>query len=412
MKRFISFILLFFYIYSTQFVFIPGSIGTRAIMGVLGFCSFIINFRCIKNNKYLLSRLKKIIQALIPIPVIALFSLLINSSGDFEFVKYFVSIILIFFASYFVIINLKKNKIYNLFDLINFFSYVVFAQLIISIVAFLFPGIKEFLMSVQVWDGDEQWLGETVSVRLVGLGASFFGAGITNSFCLLLITYEMLHKKLSKYEIIKELLLFLFILLFGIFMARTTVIGLFLSLFLIVVTKRKYIVNKWTAVFPTLLIIIPLFYIIYTKYVLNNPTMELLVDQGYEMIINTIEGDDFSSKSTNRLVEMYESYPSRIWTYLFGDGYYTDPIDGMYYMHIDIGYFRLIYYFGIIGLFFFLRFQYKVTCLACSSFLMSKQMLISLCALFLLLNLKGFSDIVCYLFLFIFSTPNHWKANT
>ena len=96
--------------------------------------------------------------------------------------------------------------------------------------------------------------------------------------------------------------------------------------------------------------------------------MELLVEQGFELVLNAQDSGEMSSASTNRLGEMYESYPTRIETYILGDGYYTDPNDGKYYMHIDIGYFRLIYYFGLLGLFFYLSYQYKLIKMMCDSY--------------------------------------------
>lgn len=59
--------------------------------------------------------------------------------------------------------------------------------------------------------------------------------------------------------------------------------------------------------------------------------------------------------------EMYV-WPDSISTYIWGDGrfYETagDPFGG-YYMGVDIGFIRLIYYFGIFGLLAFYWLQFK-----------------------------------------------------
>ena len=59
-------------------------------------------------------------------------------------------------------------------------------------------------------------------------------------------------------------------------------------------------------------------------------------------------------------MEWWKNAHFEIKTFLIGDGLYTNPNGVGYYMGTDIGFFRRIYYGGIIGLLLYLYYHYKI----------------------------------------------------
>ena len=404
MKFTLSIFFVFFYLYSVQFVFVPSHIGTRALIGLLGlFCLWLdmVNHRLSQPIRV---RIRKFFIALIPIVVMSLVTMGINGTGDIEFVKYFFSMALIICGAFFIFVVLFRFGKYNLYDLIDILKYVVIIQMIISLAMFFEPSVRDSIMNIQVLtiSGSEKIVEQTLAVRLVGLGSSFFGAGIINAFCLCMMSFKMLTRKMTACRMTLELFEYLFILLMGIFMSRITVVGLLMSLVMIIYARRIYVANGLKKLLPAVLILVPLSFFVYFKIIASNSEFEVLINHGFELMISASEGEGMESKSTNHLKGMYESYPSEISTYIIGDGYYTDPQGDGYYKQIDIGYFRLIYYFGFFGLLAYLLFQYRIIKMMRESMALPKYMLIILFGLVLIFNLKGFADFASMALLFIF----------
>ncbi|HFF4972508.1 TPA: hypothetical protein ACGDK8_003939, partial [Acinetobacter baumannii] len=89
--------------------------------------------------------------------------------------------------------------------------------------------------------------------RLVGIGASFFAAGILNSFFLILLAYYINYSK-GKKNYFLLLTLFLIISIVGILFSRTTIIGIVLSIFFFLNYKNLFKVVL--LIFPLLFLLI------------------------------------------------------------------------------------------------------------------------------------------------------------
>lgn len=403
MKIFYIF-LFYFYIFSTQFIFVPGHLGTRVLIGIIGMSCFSIYMSRNKISRRLKYNLITIIMSLVPIAFLSALTMIINGSMDAEFIKYFFSMIIVFFASYFVaetVLSDKKNDIFYIIDLIK---YVSLLHLVIALCAFLMPSLKNFIVDIQAYDYKSRSDSDYIfAARLVGLGPSFFVAGIVYCCTLVLMTYKFMFKKMSSREVTTDVCAYLFIILFGIFTSRMTIMGLLFSILLVFFTKRRDRQNKWKKVLPAALLIIPFITFVYINTIYNNPDMEIMVNHGFEMLNNAQDKGEANSASTNRLLEMYEEYPSEVSSYLYGDGFFSSPKGDGYYKNIDIGYFRLIYYFGIIGTLFYFLFQYKVLLLMKKSYKRTNTLIRILLFLLLIINLKGFADIASITLLFTFN---------
>ena len=77
----------------------------------------------------------------------------------------------------------------------------------------------------------------TYGMRLQGWGSNFFGAGIINGLALILMTYLFLNKRVRRLWCFT--ILYVFILVIGILIARTTLIGFLFSLFYLLAWKWK-----------------------------------------------------------------------------------------------------------------------------------------------------------------------------
>lgn len=66
----------------------------------------------------------------------------------------------------------------------------------------------------------------------------------------------------------------------------------------------------------------------------------------FEPILNYLNGDGFESTSMTALGAMYVLPNSK--TFFVGDGLYTNTATGFYYMNTDVGFLRLLYFWGII----------------------------------------------------------------
>jgi len=192
-----------------------------------------------------------------------------------------------------------------------------------------------------------------------------------------------------------------FILLFvlGTMMARTTLIGMIMALALLFWPSSITRITISKSVFKflgSLLVILMLMGSM--VFLLSKESRELLsnaTEFGFELFINYAQGEGVKSASTDELKDMF-IWPENLSTYVMGDGYYMNPLDpARYYMGTDVGYLRLIYYFGIPGTIVYLLIQF-LPIAVCSYINRHSHFLLRffICSfIFLLtLNVKGFTD--------------------
>ena len=133
-----------------------------------------------------------------------------------------------------------------------------------------------------------------------------------------------------------------------------------------------------------------------------------------ELFINLFSGQGLETESTDILLEMYQILPTTLTTWLVGDGFYLaqNSVDGLYYMGTDVGYLRIIFATGIIGV---------VINIAVHTYLCAKTMAITpsrailyfaLLSLYLILLIKGMvSFIALFGYLYIAELANGTEKN-
>lgn len=392
---------LFFYIFPVSFVFMPFS--THVILGIFGFIYWLLI--CISRKSFLLSKSTMgIVKTVFIILVVASISYFLNSNSEDKFIFYFFPLLVNFSGAFFIsrLFILWRVKLDESVLCYNFVL-VVMLQMLITLLINTNSNIMSFFLNIQ--KGETIALDvveETISFRLIGFGAMFFYAGIINSIALLTIAFLYIIGYVNRF-----VLVFFHIVIFsiGMIMARTTLIGFTLSLLLLVMyfffcrERRKIIIN-----FLYKYLLLVLCFIVLLSFFLDFSDIEKYYKFGFEMFDNYLNGEGLSSQSTNQLSDLYV-YPTKLTTYIYGDSRWMDPLNSsMYYMHTDVGYLRLIFCFGIMGLIAFSVYYFNLIHLllkhsSAALFLLYS----SFGVLFLILNFKGFADFSNILYLFYFS---------
>jgi hypothetical protein len=406
MARTVAFGALFFYLYSINLSAIPLGVGTRVYMSLAGCTLMLLQSTIGSGVSFLTKDFGKIIAALMMVPAISIIAILANQTADLEFVKYPISMLLIFAAAYFVRFvfvfafpsSYQKNLVY-------IFIGCVALQCVLAVVMFASPGIKELLLSVvSASDVEAEQISSTGEFRLLGFGSNFFGSGITNGMALMLICFCVRHYAGSRLAAFFFGLAYLLIALVGILMSRTTVVGVVLSIAYLhgmLYFRATYQLSVNYRPFMTALALSILFALSLFFVLVDFSIVEPMLNWAFEPLINYFSGDGLKSQSTDQLADMYTGSNLAKLPWFIGDAMFRDPfVQDLYYMHVDVGYMRLIYYFGLPGLTAYLVFQVRTIFSTLQFFRDDHTFAYLASAYLLLLNFKGFTDLFVFFALF------------
>lgn len=409
--RIVIFILFFIYIYSLQLKFIPFGIGTRAVLGVVGICVYCYDsYRTWLIGRFHVDKNMLVLGfVLCLICFITFCSLTYNHTQDTTFFKYPVSITLILGAAYLLSYCVKIiHRTISFIIISRYVVIVVVVQMLLALAMYLQPSLRDFLNSfLYMSEFDKSMIAQTGGFRLIGFGAYFFGVGITNSCCLLLVAMIIKVSQVSYRVYLYYVIAFLIIAFGGLMMSRTTLVGIILAFLLLLYKTRliKYeLTYRFCSIYLSLLFLLGMSFFLFFLLPESIRNNVLIAGRfGFELFINYFREGELASSSTDVLMDMY-ILPDNLKTYIIGDGYYVGLGDVFsYYKEIDVGYLRLIYYFGIFGLGTYLFFQYLII-----YFVKNRNsekyspFFVMLFILMLILNLKGFTDLFSFVVLFYF----------
>lgn len=354
-------ILVFMYIFMFRVV---GPIDSSMVLG----CFLLVN---IINNRKAQKRLKNIICTDAFIGLLGAFAFLclwivavtiINQTYDFSFVKTWLHVLIQVIIGLFVYCYLYSKG--QTKSICNYIIIAFILQSAIEWLALLSPVFKAFIYSTKT-ESVRRIANQYSGIRGLSLaGSSFFGLAI--SFGLVYILYLSSYNTLFKKHSFIKFLCFVFLVSGTFFAGRTGLVGLAIALILgliRVVSGRIKLNMKYVfGIIIILLIGIGSFAIIAHSFRDVNIVFKrigYLYDYVFEALISLFNGKGLSTSSTSELFsEMYFSMPFK--TLVIGDGYYTDPFTGSYYMNTDSGYMRVILYLGLPGLVMMLVFQYYI----------------------------------------------------
>jgi hypothetical protein len=384
--------IVFLYVYDISFAIFPSILSTKAIIAILGFGIFFVKLfqNGVKLKVNIILFKIGIVTALLMF--FSMLSILYNMTSDFEFLIYAYKVIGTIFAAYFIIQVMKKIKLNSsFFNISSLIVNVVLIQAFIASIMYLSPDAKYFLYSIQNIKVDFML---AFTSRFMGFGSHFFGAGIVNGMALILLAILLRHSTFKSREALLLSLKFFIIFIIGMALSRTTIVGFAIACIIIFLPKNlSFTISKNKLPFISILVFLPIILGLILK---SNPVAFELISPAlnfaFEMFVNLYESASFSTRSSDVMLQMY-IFPDEIKTWIIGDGLYKNPFEEEYYMHTDIGYLRLIYYFGILGLLVYFTLQYYLLVPALKIFKLNYSYIVFIFIYLLILNLKGVAQL-------------------
>lgn len=319
----------------------------------------------------------------------AMFSYVYNFDSDFFYIRETLLISLIYFFSAFGVRKIFDllGLDFNLETILKFSILAILFQLLISLFANFSPYILNLFISFFNIDGlSLESASSFMEARFIGIGASFFGSGIITSFFLILLSY-FINTYCERKNYFFYMLVYVFFIIIGLLFSRTTVIGVLLSVLFFI--NAKNIIRVMVLGIPTIILLLFLIKIL----IASNDKFSF----GLDFLFDFKKSQ--ASSSVGMLTEMYNILPNKLETWILGDSKYKKLSNGAflgYYKDTDIGYFRIIFSNGIVGLLLFIILNTYIVFKSFKSGLLC--LLLLLC--FLILNVKGVANMYFFCFLF------------
>lgn len=338
-------------------------------------------------------------------------SSVVNTITENTFIIFPFQVIYLLLLSYCIYYITKRFcKVISFYVITRYFLMTLVVQSVIAIVMFVNQPICLFLFDLQGIDLTSRVIKMYFGVRLIGLGCFYFGAGAIYGLGLIAIMPFMLKAK-NKQQLIKLILLYVYIFIVGIFFARTAMIGCVFSIvYLIFCILIPKMCNKVFLVFRQFIIYLTVFGIALVFIYTSSPKLQEdygdIIDFGFEAFINLVENGELSTASSDGLTEYHLSiWPQNQKIYYIGDMRWTKG--DSYYGDSDVGYVRLLFYFGVPGVILFLLYQYSIVRI---SGLIFKERILSFfffTVFFyaLILLIKGYIDVASLIFIYL-----HYKS--
>jgi hypothetical protein len=328
--------------------FVVSSIQSSIVAGGICICCILSNKKKTKDLFVLMGNKHCFLMIYFPIIIIMnsfLFSIIhfsLDISYSYSFITLFLKVICIFAA---VEVMYDKNKPIEYYEKIIIYIFVI--QSIIQLLAFMNRSFASILLhfnhAYELYEGTGGGRGLALS------GGTGWPLGLSYGLPFIFYTkvYLLGQKRIGFSIVIMGVLL-----VAGIFFSgRSAYFGIIVSAIYFIFYNRKSIYGKFKVII-TFIIFLLLGILLFLLFFSNIVT--LLVEQifpwAFEFFYKQAEHGNLETGSTNRLLEMWEA--AKLITpeiFIFGEGYFTDPVTGKYFHRIDVGYLRNIFYWGIIG---------------------------------------------------------------
>ncbi|MFD1166483.1 hypothetical protein ACFQ2C_12790 [Sphingobacterium daejeonense] len=392
-------IILFFYIYPIFLSFLP--IPLDRLLQIIGFLVFLFTP---KFRKYILQSpsFHKILIGAVGISILTFIAQAFNySEQDFYFLRQVTNIFFNFFSAYLIIFLLYKYHPDQVFHKLTQYLIIVYVlQAVFSFVLFLNPAIFDIYISLLKQDNNENFMDRlnVIEKRLIGVGSGFFlGVLKYGVVFFMLIIFPYIFSLKSKYLYIFSLVL---VTIAGVMTGRTFFVAILMGIVLFSLIDWK---NSFKFIFKILplSLIIGFGIITISDFLIEGDRLENISNYVLEIFINYEETGTLSTSSSDATKDMY-IFPTNDKTWLLGDGRMMMN-DGSYYMGSDVGYVRLIFYFGIIStvLYFLIQGSYFSILIGLTKDKSLKLYFLFLFIWILVLNLKGISNLDQFVILFL-----------
>ena len=350
----------------------PG-VNTKLFMAVMGLVYLLFNPKnlvvdFINKNIIALSLWASVFS------LICFASVILNGTSDFTYATYVVSMFVWLFAA-FLLINLIQS-VHGYVSIQLLTNYVVSVSVIQCLCTLLLEYNVNFLDFVKNHQFGLTLLYECED-RLQGIAAAIDPAGIRFAAILVMLGYVAVnHTNWNRIIWIAYLLAFIFITIIGNMISRTTVVGTLLAIVYwggIMIFGKSDQKKETATIFKYLIVLLIASLSIVIFYYNTDLDFRENLRFGFEGFFSLVEKGTWEVYSNDILKSMIK-FPESFKTWIIGDGYIDNPTNGSdpyyvgehykgYYMNVDIGYLRFIFYCGIIGLFTFTGFfLYVVKC--------------------------------------------------
>ena len=362
-----------FYFFPFEFTFLPG-VNTKMAMAGMGLFLYVLDL--LKPRGPLINK-----EGLVIVIFAALFSLstllsvVVNSTSDYTYVTYIVSMFVWLGGAYTAVRIVKLLHGSVSVELIaNYLIGVCVGQCVLALMIDSIPVFKaivdRFVVGFDFVDTDVL----TKANRLYGIGAGLDVAGTRFASVLVIIAVQLQNLSMSRFykQMWIYVLAFVIVSVIGNMMARTTTLGVVIALLYFVLKSgsftlllKKSNIRIWKYLILVLSLALPIIIYLYA----SNEQFYDNIRFAFEGFFSLAEKGKWETNSNNILKEMVV-LPDNFKTWLIGDGYivnprwsdpyYVGPIYGGYYMGTDIGYLRFIFYFGLLGLSVFITYFFNV----------------------------------------------------
>lgn len=371
----LALVMLSFYFFPFEFTFMPG-INTKMAMAGIGLIVLIIQYAK-KRNVNLDKDFMSIVVLAVIVSLIGFTAVTYNGTSDYTYATYVVSM-LVWLSAANVIVSLIRN-IHGRVEVSLVCDYLIVLCVVQCSLALLidsFPTVKHFVDSFLAGQG---FMGK-MDDRLYGIGCSLDVAGTRFCSILLMCIYRLVGISSDtritdinrRWLILWYLSAFMFIAVVGNMIARTTTIGIALSVVYLLILTRPFSLSSireykslWSWAGGILLVTIGMSVLFYKI----SPTFQHNLRFAFEGFFSLAEKGTWEVHSNDVLKSMIV-FPKELKTWLIGNAYFDNPyyLDPYYtgvrwhgfYQDTDIGYLRFIFYFGIFGLITFIAYIIKV----------------------------------------------------
>lgn len=402
-KIFTITLIMFFTLFPINFVFLPSFASTRLILAFLGSIVWFLDLAR-KRKIYYYKFLTVFFITFLTSIWSVLSTSVLSSGNDYTFVKLPFTIIVMYFSCYLCISSIRLFHGFINFHLVTrYFLYTILLQSLIVILQFVNPIFGSFLTGLQRLSEMQVAISNyhlEEGSRFVGFGLLFYTASFFYGAALILIAFQLRYKKINDRKVIIYRFLYFLIFFIGMGLSRSTIIGFMSSLLVLIFPIRNFS-NFFKVVFKTSSSIIFIIFIIFiiSRFFPNiSKGLEALVNNAFDFIIAYVNKGQLSSESASGTLD-YLIFPKDISTYFIGTGLYETYFSIGDFNYSDIGYLRLIYYFGLPGLILFFTVEIKLLKLAFKR----KEFLpiyYSMLVILLITNFKGLTTLAVIAILF------------
>lgn len=389
-RKFQNFLWMFFYIYNVLFAGVPAMFRTRMIIG--GWGTIVLLFKKGHYWSYIFTTIILLNMLFVACTVV---TAAVNSHYDLWFTQY-ATLCCIYLMGGIYVSSQFRVKVYSFDDFLYFIAWVILIHSILTICGYAIRPLGQWIYTIQSFGGADNVI-STVTYwhsRAIGFGiGSFFSGGILCGLGAILFTYLV---KISYLKPAKGGILTILSIILGMFIARTSMFGLLGLLMFVNVNGSDW--NKALKIIISAVVTLGFLYLVYLQFFAKS----LSLDWAFELFINFFQNDDISTKSTTALKSMW-IFPDNLKTWIVGDGLFFDK-RGNYYMHTDVGYLRIIFDIGLLGMIVFFANQaylvYAMWKLSGRNASVLKLGIV-LSIYILILNIKGFAELNFFYYMVI-----------